>query len=181
MEQLFLVDNGVERLAHDDVDMDIELPDVPTQSLINGSYPSGTHPAELVPAEHYHGFHEFRDTANQALHAAFPVHRQPRNATASVLMLKWADDDLGVTSELTRLKGVFDQYYHFETEIWEIPSQKSARRLSDKVHEWRDQCCEEQVCPGGQLPLMILYYGGHAEQSANNICRWRRCKISSQS
>jgi hypothetical protein len=175
------MDSRLGRPTRDDMDMDIELPDVPTHSLVNGSCPSWTHPADLIPAEHYHGFHEFRDAANQALHAAFPVHRQPRNATASVLMLKWADDDLGVTSELTRLKGIFDQYYHFETEIWEIPSQKSARQLSDKVHEWRDRCCEEQVSQRGQLPLMILYYGGHAEESANNICRWRRCKIYSQS
>jgi hypothetical protein len=86
--QLLLVNNILEIPASDVIDMDIELTDVPTHTIVNGSYPSWTHPTELVPADHHHAFHEFRETANQALHAAFPVHRQPRNATASVLMLK---------------------------------------------------------------------------------------------
>jgi hypothetical protein len=162
--------------ALDEMEVDTETLGIVQNGHINDSCANWTHPAELRPRKHYESFEEFRDTANEALQGAFPVHRQPRNATVSVLMLSWEDDDLGVMSELIRLRQVFDQEYHFDTEIWEIPSQKPTRRLCDKIIEWKESCCENQVQQGEPLPLLILYYGGHAEEKVNNHCVWRRCK-----
>ena len=115
-----------------DIDPDISDPFTPDSSVCS-SCGSSTHPSQSKPSTHYSAFREFRSKANEALQNAFPVHRKPRNTTASVLLLKWADDDLGVTSELTQLREVFDQSYNFETEIWDIPSRNSDRELACKI------------------------------------------------
>lgn len=103
-----------------------------------------------------------------------PYPSQARNTTVSVLMLKWADDDLGITSELAQLRDVFDQSYIFDTEIWDIPSQNPDRELTYQIYSWRDRYCKPSPTEGQQLPLLILYYGGHAEENLKNTCRWRR-------
>src|ERR1700722_6944981 len=159
----------------DDMDIDSNVPDYsPPSSYICSSCGSPTHPSQSKPNIHYRNFEDFRNRANEALQTAFPVHRRPRNATASVLMLKWADDDLGVTNELAQLRDVFDQSYNFDTEIWDIPGQNPDRELSYKIYSWRDRYCKPSLTEGQQLPLLILYYGGHAEESLKNTCRWRR-------
>jgi hypothetical protein len=159
----------------DDMDIDSDISDhSPPGSYICSSCGSPTHPVQSKPSGHYGIFEEFRDDANKALHNAFPVHRKPRNTTASVLMLKWTDDDLGVASELARLRDVFDQSYNFETEVWDIPSQNPEGELSYKIYHWRDRYCKNTLNKGQQLPLLVLYYGGHAEEDIYNICKWRR-------
>lgn len=159
----------------DDMDIDSDNSDQLTPSVsVCGSCGSSTHPSQSKPAAHYSAFREFRNRANEALHSAFPVHRRPRNTTASVLLLKWADDDLGVTRELSQLRDVFDQSYNFETEIWDIPSQNPDRELAYKVYGWRDRYCVKNPDQDQQLPLLILYYGGHAEESMRNSSVWRR-------
>ena len=89
-------------------------------------------------------------------------------------MLKWADDDLGVAGGLAQLRDVFDQSYNFHTEIWDIPSQNPDREVAYKIYDWRDRYCKPSLTKGQQLPLLILYYGGHAEEGLKNTCRWRR-------
>jgi hypothetical protein len=159
----------------DDMDLDCDVSEYLSHSSeICSSCGSPTHPSQLRPNAHYPHFEEFRNKANEALQNAFPVHRRPRNTTASVLLLKWADDDLGVASELAQLREVFDQSYNFETEVWDIPSQNSDRELAYKVYNWRDRYCKSGLSEGQQLPLLILYYGGHAEESVGNTCKWRR-------
>jgi hypothetical protein len=159
----------------DKMEIDSDVSDhAPHNNPICSFCGSSTHPSQLRPNIHYWTFREFRTEADEALHNAFPVHRRPRNATASVLLLKWADDDLGVTSELARLRDVFDQSYNFETEIWDIPSQNSDRELAYKIYDWRDRYCKKDISEGEQLPLLILYYGGHGEESLGNTSVWRR-------
>ena len=154
-----------------DVDTGITSPCDEAVNMFCGHW---THPARLTPEAHYHKFEEFRTSANQAFQGAFPPHRQPRNTAASVLMLYWEDDDLGVASEVAMMQEVFDQSYRFETERWQIPNEKPTWKLSNKIHQWKDHYCEDGTCPGKPLPLLILYYGGHAEHSVRNICKWRR-------
>lgn len=162
------------------MEIDSDTSDYVSQSSqICSSCGSPTHPLQSRPNLHYTHFREFRDEANEALQNAFPVHRRPRNTTASVLMLKWADDDLGVGSELAQLRDVFDHDYNFETEIWNIPSQNPDRELAYKIYDWRDRYCKSGLNQGQQLPLLILYYGGHAEETLTNTCRWRR-QVNSQ-
>lgn len=157
--------------------MDVDSNTAESSLITTFSGPGSTwvQSVELQTSPHYDKFEDFRNDANRALRHAFPIHRRPRNATASVLILRWEDDDLGVNDELVRLREVFDELYHFETEIWEIPSWRSAQELSNKVYEWKHQYCEDQACPWEQLPLLIVYYGGHAEKIAHS-CRWRRCE-----
>jgi hypothetical protein len=98
--------------SSDDMDVDTDVTS-PCDEAVNTFCGNWTHPVELTPEAHYNKFEEFRTSANQAFQGAFPPHRQPRNAAASVLMLNWEDDDLGVTSEVARLQVVFDQSYRF--------------------------------------------------------------------
>jgi hypothetical protein len=157
------------------MDVDSNIAESSLITAFSGLGSTWVQSVELQTSPRYDKFEDFRNDANRALRDAFPIHRRPRNATASVLILRWEDDDLGVNDELVRLREVFDELYRFETEIWEIPSWRSAQELSNKVYEWKHQYCEDQACPGEQLPLLIVYYGGHAEKIENS-CRWRRCE-----
>ena len=160
--------------SSDEMDVDTDATSPPCNGISDTFCGTWTHPIELKPSAHYNRFEEFRNNANKALYGAFPVHRQPRNATASALLLEWQDDDLGVSSELSKLEEVLDQSFHFQTEMWKIPSREPARALSDKIYEWKDRYCGTEIPPGEPLPLLILYYGGHAEETAHNACKWRR-------
>ena len=68
-------------------------------------------------------------------------------------MLKWAEDDLGVASEVSNLEKTFREDFRFSTEIWDIPSQDSEDELVRKFVSFRK----------GRLKgsLIILYYAGH--------------------
>lgn len=166
-------------------DMDVEN-DIPSTSLVGAcTARAGNwgHSVELQSSSRNDKVEAFRNNANRILQGSFPIQRRPRNATASVLMLKWKDDDLGVNSELVRLRDVFHYLYHFQTEIWEIPREKAAQKLSNKIYDWKHEYCEDEAIPGEPLPLLILFYAGHAERvhaerghaEKSLHSRWRRC------
>ena len=73
-----------------------------------------------------------------------------------VLLLRWAEDDLNIHYELTRLKNVFEQQFRFATEQWDIPSQNPTRALQTKLYDF-------QNAHQGENELLIVYYGGHGD------------------
>jgi Caspase domain len=81
--------------------------------------------------------------------------------------LYWADDDLGVASEAIDLKRVFEEQYNFETDTYLIPSVDAEQLLMQRIFEFR----KEHATPEN---LLIVYYGGHAEQAEHDHCIWRR-------
>jgi hypothetical protein len=83
-----------------------------------------------------------------------------------VLLLRWADDDLGVEIELKGLQHVLEDLYHYQVQIYEIPSDKPDKALTRRVLDFLDQDSEET--------LYILYYAGHARTSmlANEAPIW---------
>jgi hypothetical protein len=158
----------------DDMDVDSDIPDTSLVPCLSASAGIWVKSVELQNP-YNDTFEVYRNNANRVLEGCFPIHHRSRNATASVLLVKWEDDDLGVNRELVRLRDVFDYLFHFETEIWEIPSSRAAQELSNKIYEWKHRYCEDEAYPGDALPLLILFYGGHAEKVAHS-CRWRRCE-----
>ena len=80
---------------------------------------------------------------------------------AYVLFLRWEHDvfleagvNNGIQTEIDELERVLSDDYGFETDTFLIPSQRSHRKLQDRIirlqaeHDSRDE-------------LLIVYYGGH--------------------
>ena len=82
-------------------------------------------------------------------------------------MLYWADDDLGVASEATSLKRVFEEQYNFAADTYLIPSIDAEQLLVQRIFEFK----KEHAAPEN---LLVVYYGGHAEQAEHDHCVWRR-------
>ena len=97
----------------------------------------------------------FTDDLKQALKGSFPRSAHPYTAVY-VLLLRWADDDLRVQSEIDQLRIVFDRRFHFETEEWQIPSSNPTRSLQNKLFHLQDAHQSESE-------LLIVYYAGHGE------------------
>jgi len=80
-----------------------------------------------------------------------------------VLLLSWADDDLGVIKELEELNQLFKTTFNFTTHTWTIPSEESEYELMREVMNFRQG--------KNQGDLIILYYGGHAGGNPQE-CIW---------
>ena len=73
-----------------------------------------------------------------------------------VLLITWEEDDMHCKdTEVEKLRAIFDWQFRFETDLYEIPSERSQSGLMFKVakfmHEYDYPDC-----------LAILYYAGHA-------------------
>ena len=100
----------------------------------------------------------FAEDLNQALKTSFPP--GPNYYTAvHVLLLRWADDDLGIQSEISALRSVFETRFHFDVEEWQIPSLNPTRALQKKLYGFQDAHQSE-------TELLIVYYGGHAKSDS---------------
>ena len=100
----------------------------------------------------------FAEDLNQALKTSFPS--GPNHYTAvHVLLLRWAEDDLGIQSEISALHSVFEIQFHFDVEEWQIPSLNPTRALQKKLYGFQDDHQSE-------TELLIVYYGGHAKSDS---------------
>jgi hypothetical protein len=86
-------------------------------------------------------------------------------------MLYWAEDDLGVASEAARLQRVFEDQYNFETDVYIIPACDAEELLVQRIFRFKKECAAPDH-------LLIVYYGGHAEQADHDHCIWRRFVIA---
>lgn len=78
-----------------------------------------------------------------------------------VLCLTFEDDDMQCKeTEVDKLKHIFEHSFGFETDFFEIPSDRSEtaldRKLSDFCYKYDRPDC-----------LTILYYGGHGYQDVD--------------
>ena len=96
----------------------------------------------------------FLATVERATRSAFPNSGNSRYQTVHVLLLSWAEDDLGVMVELNRLFKVFKDLYGFNVEKWLIPSEDSHGELGDRLRAFTKN-------HAGENALLIVYYGGH--------------------
>lgn len=105
---------------------------------------------------HVRDLETFGQTLSCATAAAFPNETSGRSRydEAHVLFLSWMDDLLGVSKEIAELRDVFRQSYHYNTEEWHIPSNRSHNALVKHMSEFLDAHEDRKT-------LLIVYYAGH--------------------
>ena len=113
---------------------------------------------------------EFGARLQRAAQAVFPNNPKSRYSNVHVLLLHWKDGDpnLPVVGELNELRDVFKDYYHFETECWQIPSKNAHRALNRKITEFVELEDDSRDC------LKIVYYGGHGLLSPSRQLMWSK-------
>ena len=119
---------------------------------------------------HIRDLETFGKTLTCATAAALPTRRlieRSRYEEVHVLLLRWREDILGVSEDLSALQEVFQHIYNYHTEEWEIPSNRShnslVKRLTDFLAAYED----------GKA-LLIVYYAGHGRLSDDRqlIAAW---------
>ena len=112
----------------------------------------------------------FVDASNYALKSAYPKPQatgSPRYSKVSVLLIQWEEDDLGVSTELDKLYKVFKVEYGYDCEdIFEIPESGSQVALTIRLQRLIDNASYDH--------LLIIYYGGHSDDSNSLQSIWRR-------
>ena len=106
---------------------------------------------------HVKDLETFAQTLTCATAAAFPNEIPgggSRYSEVHVLFLSWKDDLLGVSKEIAELKDVFRETYHYDTEEWHIPSNRSHNSLVKRITEFLEAYEERKN-------LLIVYYAGH--------------------
>jgi len=81
-----------------------------------------------------------------------------------VILLSWVTDDLGVASEVQRLRHVFEDMYQFQVEVYQIPDEKPDRALKGRILEFLSNDQDSS--------LLIFYYAGHAKRGQNGEPLW---------
>lgn len=87
----------------------------------------------------------------------------------SVLLIRWAEDDLGTLSELEKLERVFHDGYGYDTCFFDIPEIDSQARLTSTIFDFMKSARRDH--------LLIIYYGGHSDGSHLEHSVWRRYVI----
>lgn len=113
-----------------------------------------THDISMI-GEHIPNISCLAADLDKAVRAGWPRRHDIRYSKVEVLLLRWADDDLGVSAELKDLQHVFTDLYHFEVETYDIPSHRPNNALSRRVLDFLENDREET--------LFILYYAGHGK------------------
>ena len=117
--------------------------------------------------DHVENLEFFANDLDRALQSSFPASKDSYPYTAvHVLLLRWSDDDLSVQSEINGLKIVFERYFGFEVQEWQIPSKGGHRALQAKIYGF-------QIAHQIESELLIVYYGGHGEADRRGRSVWR--------
>ena len=107
----------------------------------------------------------FAKDLDHALSCSFPLKAFPYSSV-HVLLMRWDCDDLGVQSEIAKLRAVLEGQFNFDVEECHIPSLNATRTLQSKLYEFQD--AHQSV-----TELLIVYYGGHAEADRPSRSIWR--------
>ncbi|KAL8915809.1 MAG: hypothetical protein Q9172_006644 [Xanthocarpia lactea] len=81
----------------------------------------------------------------------------------SVLLLRWAADNLGVIDEVKRLRDLLQSRFNFSAEIWDIPSEDPEDELVGEIMRFRKGKQSDS--------LILLYYAGHGGGDTEK-CLW---------
>ncbi len=133
-------------------------------------YPSrNTTPPSLEDFDRWQahiGLQKFGEGLNAAAKAIFPRDGRPQYSNVYVLMLSFGDE--GTSSGILMLSGIFKEVYHFDVEVWTIPSEGSKAATNQKVSQF--------IGLGGDSheDLKIVYYAGNARLIKNKELAWTR-------
>jgi len=125
----------------------------------------------MVPFTRPHvQLYQFTNDVTQSLKRTFPT-KSRRYDNVHVLLLRWAEDDLGTEREIKDLEKVFRETYHYTTECETIPSDDSHNTLEYIITRFR-QSYDSPDRPDSPYNLLILYYGGHGVKKPDNKSIW---------
>lgn len=89
---------------------------------------------------------------------------RPSYAEASVLLLRWEEDE-STEQELAALEKVFQTNYHYRTQQWLIPTVPNpSAKLSAQVAQFLDTAKPNN--------LLIIYYAGHGLVGSDGQLYW---------
>lgn len=112
----------------------------------------------------------FVEAANRALLSAYPKpqdNSRPRYCKVSALLIQWEEDDLGVFTELEKLHDILEKVYGYECgKIFKIPEDDSETALFTRIQLFIKNAAPDE--------LLIVYYGGHSDDSHPEHSVWRR-------
>jgi hypothetical protein len=113
----------------------------------------------------------FANDLKTAIQRAFPPlapAKSIRYLNVHVLLLRWADDDLGSQrqKEVEDLQNVFGRQFHFNTETWQIPNARPGYCLERKLLQY-------QKAHQDPDELLVVYYGGQGQFDKQGRCMWR--------
>lgn len=87
--------------------------------------------------------------------------------------MRWGLEDpkLPVAIEMEQLRRVFEDIFHFQVDIFEIPTNQSHIYVSQKINEFalRNGNSKDD--------LKIFYYGGHSRLTKSKDLLFSRCLI----
>ncbi|KUJ07520.1 uncharacterized protein LY89DRAFT_677747 [Mollisia scopiformis] len=109
---------------------------------------------------------KFGQSLTRAARSTFPITSPSMYTSVHVLLLRWQDDDTGVSKEAERLAEVFLNLYHFEVTVGLIPSDSPSRWLSRKILNF------VELDDDSRQTLKIVCYGGHSFISETKQCMW---------
>lgn len=112
----------------------------------------------------------FGEGLHAAAKAIFPDDSRPQYSNVYVLMICWNDEDSNqpIFRDTAGLFHVFNDIYHFETEVWRIPNENSHAEISQRIQDF--------VKLGGDSDndLKIVYYNGQAQLDRSKKLAWTR-------
>ncbi len=99
--------------------------------------------------------------------ADYRPRRTHRYEAVNVLLLLWADDDIGCANEIAELARMYREDFNYGVWPYRIPSQDSDRSLNFCVAQFVKLF-------GGSDNLIIVHYSGHGgpKVTTKNPCTW---------
>ncbi|KAL9596662.1 MAG: hypothetical protein Q9219_005657 [cf. Caloplaca sp. 3 TL-2023] len=93
------------------------------------------------------------------------LYLQPFQDQLGVDIATWANDDLGVATEIDELEFLFQHMYQYRTDQWKIPDHRSHNALVRRIMQSLEDFESSDK-------LFIVYYGGHGYMNEDRQCVW---------
>ncbi|KAL8808730.1 MAG: hypothetical protein Q9223_003734 [Gallowayella weberi] len=100
---------------------------------------------------------------NESVERRYRSWPKSKYSDVSVLLLKWASDNLGVIDEVVKLRDLLRKKFNFAAEIWKIPNEDPEDELTQEILRFRRGKQSDS--------LMLLYYAGHGGGNPEE-CIW---------
>jgi hypothetical protein len=136
----------------------------------NTSFSPPPRPEEITRMQKHMSMQDFGKDLQKAANCIFPNDHQSRYSNVYVLMFMWEIEDceLPVHFEVAKLRRVFEDMYHYNVEVFQIPENRSHSKVSAKINGFvsiNDDSVED---------LKIVYYAGHSKLSKTKDVVWAR-------
>jgi hypothetical protein len=120
------------------------------------------------PAQYLKSHKDLAERLNTAFGGAYAATRTSYNKVG-VLMIHWANDDIGVNASQDQSASVWRNIYGYMVSRFVIPSGRTTQFAQSETRRALCDMMKELDCPNS---LLIVQYSGHSG-GGNNECLWR--------